>query len=76
MKIKILYEDPHILVIDKPSGISVHPDGKNKEKTITDWVLKHYPKMENVGEPALYDGVEVKRPGVVHRLDKDVSWEV
>ena len=73
MKIKVLYEDTNVLVIDKPSGISVHPDGKNKEKTITDWVLKNYPKMENVGEPALYDGVEIKRPGVVHRLDKGTS---
>ncbi len=73
MKIKVLYEDTNVLVIDKPSGISVHPDGKNKEKTITDWVLANYPKMENVGEPALYDGVEIKRPGVVHRLDKGTS---
>ncbi len=48
---KILYEDKDILVIDKPSGISVHPDGKSKEKSITDWVLKNYPKMKNVGEP-------------------------
>ncbi|MFZ2072191.1 MAG: RluA family pseudouridine synthase, partial [Minisyncoccia bacterium] len=51
MKIKVLYEDKDVLVIDKPSGISVHPDGKSKEKTITDWVLKNYPKMKNVGEP-------------------------
>ena len=50
-KIKVLYEDSNILAIDKPSGISVHPsaplrasaNGK-KEKFITDWVLKNYPK--------------------------------
>jgi len=53
MKIKILYEDSNILAIDKPSGISVHPDGRSKEKTITDWVLKNYPKMKNVGEPMM-----------------------
>ncbi|TSC77940.1 MAG: 23S rRNA pseudouridine synthase [Parcubacteria group bacterium Gr01-1014_24] len=69
MKIKILYEDPNILVIDKPSGISVHADGRSKEKTITNWVLKNYPKMENVGEPI----GEVKRSGIVHRLDKETS---
>jgi 23S rRNA pseudouridine1911/1915/1917 synthase len=69
MKIKILYEDPNILVIDKPSGIAVHPDGRGKVKTITDWVLKNYPKMKNVGEPL----GEIARPGIVHRLDKDTS---
>ncbi|MDP9249284.1 MAG: RluA family pseudouridine synthase [bacterium] len=69
MKIKILYEDKDILVIDKPSGIAVHPDGKTKEKTITDWVLKNYPRMKNVGEPL----GEIARPGVVHRLDKETS---
>jgi len=69
MKIKILYEDSNILAIDKPSGISVHPDGRSKEKTITDWVLKNYPKMKNVGEPM----GDIPRPGVVHRLDKDTS---
>lgn len=73
MKIKILYEDANILVIDKPSGISVHPDGrpeaKKKEKTITDWVIENYPKMKNVGEPM----GDIIRPGVVHRLDKDTS---
>ncbi len=77
MKIKILYEDSSILAIDKPSGISVHPDGRTKEKTITDWVLKNYPKMKNVGEPMFVEikkeKIEIKRPGVVHRLDRDTS---
>ena len=69
MKIKILYEDSNILAIDKPAGITVHRDGRSKAKTITDWVLKNYPKMENVGEMM----GEIKRPGIVHRLDKDTS---
>ena len=73
MKIKVLYEDKDILVIDKPSGISVHPDGRGKEKTITDWVLKNYPKMKNVGESIFFEGKEIIRPGVVHRLDRDTS---
>ena len=76
-KIKVLYEDTNILAIDKPSGISVHPDGRSKDpsaslragKTITDWVLKNYPKMKNVGEPM----GDIPRPGVVHRLDRDTS---
>ena len=75
MKIKILYEDSNILAIDKPSGISVHGDGKTKparasgEKTIADWVLENYPKMKNVGEPM----GDIVRPGIVHRLDRDTS---
>lgn len=77
MKIKILYEDSNILAIDKPSGISVHPDGRTKEKTITDWVLKNYPRMKNVGESMLMENkgikIKIKRPGVVHRLDRDTS---
>ncbi|MEI7765530.1 MAG: RluA family pseudouridine synthase [bacterium] len=73
MKIKVLYEDKDILVIDKPSGISVHPDGRSKEKTITDWILKNYPKIKGVGEPMNFDGNEIDRPGIVHRLDKDTS---
>jgi len=48
MKIKILYEDKDILVIDKPSGILVHPDEKSKEKTILDIFRKKYPKLQIV----------------------------
>lgn len=73
MKIDILYEDSNILAIDKPAGISVHSDGKTKGKTVADWILKNYPKMEKVGEPSMYQGKEIKRPGIVHRLDKDTS---
>ncbi len=77
MKIKIIYEDPNILAIDKPSGISVHGDGRTKEATIADWVLKQYPKMKNVGEPMFLEQkgkkIEIKRPGIVHRLDRDTS---
>jgi len=77
MKIKILYEDSNILAIDKPSGISVHGDGRSKDKTVADWVLKNYPKIKNVGEPEFFEDkgikVEIKRPGIVHRLDRETS---
>ena len=78
MKIKILYEDKNVLVIDKPSGISVHPDLRSKEKTISDWFLKNYPKSKDVGE-SLFVGdneenkKEIKKSGIVHRLDKETS---
>ena len=48
MKIKILYEDPNILAIEKPSGILVHPDERSEEKTILDWALEKYPKAQIV----------------------------
>ncbi|MDQ5954676.1 MAG: Pseudouridine synthase, RluA family [Patescibacteria group bacterium] len=73
MKIKILYEDSNILVIDKPSGIVVHPDGRTKERTISDWVIENYPKLKGVGEPITFDGQELDRPGIVHRLDRETS---
>ncbi len=69
MKIKVLYEDSNILAIDKPSGLIVHPDGKTKEDSVTDWFVKKYPRAKNVGEK---EG-GIIRPGVVHRLDKETS---
>jgi len=85
MKIKILYEDSDILAIDKPSGISVHSDGRSKparnashsdaggEKTIADWIIKNYPKLKGIGEPVTFNKQEIDRPGIVHRLDKETS---
>lgn len=73
-KIKIIFEDEDILVIDKPSGISVHPDGRKEEYTVADWILENYPEMKDIGEPLeLEDGRKILRPGIVHRLDKDTS---
>ncbi|HWA32081.1 MAG TPA: RluA family pseudouridine synthase [Candidatus Paceibacterota bacterium] len=71
--IKILYEDKDILAIDKPSGIAAHADGRSKEKTIADWILKKYPRLKDVGEKVTFDEKEIPRPGIVHRLDKETS---
>jgi len=78
MKIKVLFEDKDILVIDKPAGISVHSDGKTKEKTLSDWLLLNYPSIKNVGEPFIAEKEggkkeKILRPGIVHRLDKETS---
>jgi len=48
MRLKTPYEDPNILVIEKPSGILAHPDKTSKEKTILGWAVKKYPKAELV----------------------------
>ncbi|MCX6755789.1 MAG: RluA family pseudouridine synthase [Candidatus Nomurabacteria bacterium] len=78
MKVKILYEDNDVVVVDKPAGISVHNDGKNKDETLADWFIKTYPGSADVGEPLMVDakGGERKaimRPGIVHRLDRETS---
>ncbi|MDO8492374.1 MAG: RluA family pseudouridine synthase [bacterium] len=71
---EILYEDENILAVNKPAGLLVHPDGKNTESTLCDWLLKKYPEIEGVGEPLkLQDGRAVARPGIVHRLDRWTS---
>ena len=76
MKLKdlIIHEDDAIIVINKPAGLIVHPDGKREEESVVDWVLKNYPNAEKVGEPLLLtDGGVMYRPGIVHRLDKETS---
>lgn len=77
MDIEILFEDKDLLVINKPAGTSVHPDGKTKMETITDWILEKYPGIKEVGESFITNikGEEIKiyRPGIVHRLDKETS---
>jgi len=67
------------MVIDKPAGIAVHADAHTKEKDITmaDLILDYDKKLEKVGEPMVveYMGkeIKIKRPGIVHRLDRETS---
>lgn len=70
----IIQQTKDYLVINKPSGLVVHPDGRTKEITLCDWVLKNYPEIAGVGEPLiLSDGRKIDRPGIVHRLDRETS---
>lgn len=70
----ILYEDSDVVVIDKPVGVLVHPDGHTDEEAVSDWFVRTYPQAREVGEPlTLSNGEVVARPGVVHRLDGDTS---
>lgn len=74
MKINILYEDDFLLALDKPSGLMVHADGRNNTETLVDWVRANYPALEEVGESqVLQNGEIIKRPGIVHRLDRETS---
>lgn len=73
-KIKIIFENKNILAINKPKDILVHGDGRHKNYTVADWVLENYPEIENVGEDIfLTEEKKIKRPGIVHRLDKDTT---
>lgn len=65
MDLKILFEDEHLLVLDKTSGLVVHPGAGNQSGTLVNALLAHCGKLSTIG------GVE--RPGIVHRLDKDTS---
>lgn len=65
----ILYEDKDILVINKPAGLIVHPDGRTKEPSVSEWFSTAYPESKDVGE----DLGDIERPGVVHRIDRDTS---
>ncbi len=63
--LQVLYEDSDLIIIDKESGMVVHPAAGNPDGTLVNAVLFHCRDLSGVG------GVE--RPGIVHRLDKDTS---
>ncbi len=63
---KLVAETDTFFVIFKPAGIAMHPAGNTRQKTVTDWISTTYPQILGVGE-------DEKRPGMVHRLDKDTS---
>ena len=58
----IVYEDEHILVINKPADLVVHPGAGNPSGTVLNALLNHYPEID-----------KVPRAGIVHRLDKDTT---
>src|SRR5256886_6494346 len=61
----VLYEDEDLIVINKPSGLVVHPGAGQREHTLVNAFLHYFPKLSGIG------GKE--RPGIVHRLDKETS---
>jgi 23S rRNA pseudouridine1911/1915/1917 synthase len=66
MKLKIVFEDRDVIVIDKPAGLVVHPAPGNRDMTLVNALLAHCKgSLSGIGG--------VARPGIVHRLDKDTS---
>jgi 23S rRNA pseudouridine1911/1915/1917 synthase len=65
IRLAVIYEDDDVLVVDKPAGMVVHPGAGHATGTLAAAALAHAPAIGGVGGP--------RRPGVVHRLDKDTS---
>lgn len=63
---KIIFENDDYLIINKQAGLIVHPGNLNEKQTLAHLLLKKFPGIEKVGEAP-------ERPGIVHRLDKEVS---
>ena len=63
--LSVVFEDAHVLVVEKPAGIVVHPGAGHARGTLAAALLAHAPEVAGVGGP--------RRPGIVHRLDKDTS---
>jgi len=66
MPLEIRFEDAHLIVIDKPAGMVVHPAPGNPDGTLVNALISHCgASLSGIGG--------VRRPGIVHRLDKDTS---
>jgi 23S rRNA pseudouridine1911/1915/1917 synthase len=61
----ILYEDEHLIIINKPAGLVVHPAPGHENGTLVNALLAHCSNLAGIGG--------VARPGIVHRLDKDTT---
>jgi 23S rRNA pseudouridine1911/1915/1917 synthase len=63
--LEILYEDEHLLVINKPVGLVVHPSAGHESGTLVNALLSHCTNLSGING--------IQRPGIVHRLDRDTS---
>ncbi|MFO7628835.1 MAG: RluA family pseudouridine synthase [Prochlorococcaceae cyanobacterium] len=65
MALDVLFEDAHLIVLNKPAGLTVHPAPGNRDGTLVNGLLHHCPNLPGIGGEL--------RPGIVHRLDKDTT---
>ena len=64
--LSVVFEDEHLIVVDKPAGLVVHPAAGNRDGTLVNALLHHCAgQLSGIGG--------VARPGIVHRIDKDTS---
>ncbi len=62
LPLQIIYEDDHVIVVNKPAGLVVHPAAGHRDGTLVNALIAHAPELELL-----------PRGGIVHRLDKDTS---
>lgn len=62
----VVYADEHLVVVDKPAGLVVHPGAGNRQGTLVQQLLVRFPDISSAGP-------DDERPGIVHRLDKGTS---
>ncbi len=65
VSVEVVYEDEHVIVVEKPAGLVVHPGAGQSRGTLVQGLLACYPELAVVGES--------ERPGIVHRLDRGTS---
>jgi len=65
MDLAVIYEDEHLVVVDKPAGLVVHPGAGNPDGTLVNGLLHRYGQLSPIGAP--------DRPGIVHRIDAGTS---
>jgi 23S rRNA pseudouridine1911/1915/1917 synthase len=70
LDLPVLYQDDHVLVIDKPAGLVVHPARGHKGTTLVEQLMAQGVQLASNVD------AEIQRPGVVHRLDKDTSGAI
>lgn len=68
LPLEILYEDDHLLVINKPIGLVVHPAPGHSDHTLVNALLFHCRNLSGING--------IQRPGIVHRLDRDTSGAI
>ena len=89
MELAVVYEDPHLLVIDKPAGLVVHPGPGHSQDSLVNGLIAHCgvdflaqqgnrdwsdsSDLQDDAEEPDSDRALMLRPGIVHRLDKDTS---
>ena len=66
LPLDVVYEDPHLVVVNKPAGLVVHPSAGHARGTLVNALLARFPQVINAD-------LDPQRPGIVHRLDRDTS---
>ncbi|MCX6756863.1 MAG: RluA family pseudouridine synthase [Candidatus Nomurabacteria bacterium] len=74
MHIPVIFEDTNIVVLNKPSGIVMHPFDNSTEETLVDFLMKNYPNMFDIeNQIILQDCRTINLGGIVHKLDRETS---